>query len=80
MQLTNSTVISQGNSRVYDSKEPPQPDAKLKKEMHRLNLSQNDENQNLSQYGLVIRSAKSSAGDLHSGHLINKGAPGSDSI
>lgn len=33
-----------------------------------------------SQYGLAIRSAQSSAGDLHSGHLINKGAPGSDSI
>lgn len=41
-------------------------------------FSKSDEN--WTQYGLVIRSAKSSAGDLHSGHLINKGAPGSDSI
>lgn len=69
MQLTNSTVISQGNSLMQNEK---------RKKSHCLNLSENDGNR--TQYGLVIRSAKSSAGDLHSGHLINKGSPGSDSI
>lgn len=50
----------------------------MKKKANVKTFSKSDENR--TQYVLVIRSAKSSAGDLHSGHLINKGAPGSDSI
>lgn len=57
----------------------PQLDGNEKKKKANVKtFSKSDENR--TQYVLVIRSAKSSAGDLHSGHLINKGAPGSDSI